>query len=87
MNNDLFKAILAMDSYNRGYSAGIDLNKYDSEGNILNSNGTKLGGVTILGDSSLALGEVAQQDGFYAIAYQYAKRILSLCHITPRCIH
>ena len=25
MDNTLFKAILAMDSYNRGYDAGIDL--------------------------------------------------------------
>ena len=25
MNNDLMKAILSMDAYNRGYDAGIDM--------------------------------------------------------------
>lgn len=61
MSTDLFKAILAMDSYNRGYGAGINLT------------GTQVGDATILKDSSvLKDGEqrLDQPAGFYAIAYQ-----------------
>lgn len=62
MNSTLFKAILAMDSYNRGYNAGINLGEKDALGNFL-----KIGNATIYdtrGDTA------AQAIGFYAIAYK-----------------
>lgn len=41
------KAILAMDSYNRGYNSGIDFNAYDALGNVTKAsdelNTTQLG--------------------------------------------
>ena len=75
--SDLFKAILAMDSYNRGYSAGVDLRPRDSNGQLLQENGqlipsdkigTQLGSVTVYDNKGDA---EAQAAGFYAIAYQY----------------
>jgi hypothetical protein len=58
MNRDLFLAILAMDSYNRGYGAGIS---------GLNENGD-------IGNATIRVFSVDEQDGwqaagFYAIAY------------------
>lgn len=60
MNYQLFNAILAMDSYNRGYGAGI----------LLPSTiGTQIGDVTI----SATRGQSdAEGIGFYAIAYNYS---------------
>ncbi len=65
MNRDLFLSILAMDSYNRGYSVGIaDLD--------FNPNVTKLGNATLLDD---AIGQLDEADvlsaGFYAMAYNW----------------
>jgi hypothetical protein len=48
MNEDLFLAILAMDSYNRGYGAGV-------KGLEVNANITKLGRATIVSESTLRL--------------------------------
>ncbi len=65
MNSELFKAILALDSYNRGYNQGIILN------------GTQIGSATISTDSAI-LGKIAGtvrwdvNSNFYAIAYSYA---------------
>ena len=64
---DLFRAILAMDSYNRGYNAGLDV--YD--GIPLSG----IGAATINDDSTEALGNDAngkaidEYASFYAIAY------------------
>jgi hypothetical protein len=67
MNNDpkadLIYAILAMDSYNRGYGFGIT--------NLLTSG--KIGNYTIDKDSSILLENGIRKDftaGFYAIAYR-----------------
>jgi len=57
---DLFLAILAMDSYNRGAGAGID--------GLSSEAGTTIGTATIGIDSSDDSG-VAEDAGFYAIAY------------------
>ena len=54
MEESLFLAILAMDSYNRGYSPGI---KLDS---------SVLGSATII---DVALPDGAEASGFYASAY------------------
>ncbi len=68
--SNLMLAILAMDSYNRGYGAGI-------EG--LGGIGSKIGGATISTDSTLKLGEgVDSAAGFYAVAYDWnGQKIIS----------
>lgn len=45
MSTDLFKAILAMDSYNRGYGAGIKLSE------PVASVGQKIGNTTVIAQS------------------------------------
>ncbi|MEM7461741.1 MAG: hypothetical protein AAF362_03595 [Pseudomonadota bacterium] len=69
MSDDLMLAILAMDSYNRGYSAGISgLGVSDA------SNTYKLGEATIINDSRVIVDENGNQldeaAGFYAVAYE-----------------
>ena len=61
----LMTAILAMDSYNRGYNAGIDFGINPDIANIGIGNAQ-----TTITSSILGTG-VDQADGFYAIAYQY----------------
>lgn len=64
MNRDLFLAILAMDSYNRGYGAGVNLP----------TRVTHIGRAEILPDSEqrpqITRGQAA---GFYAIAYDVSQ--------------
>ena len=64
MSSGLFSAILAMDSYNRGYNSGL--------AGLLDVPGTQIGDATII-DS--AVDPAAQQDGFYAIAYSWNGKI------------
>jgi hypothetical protein len=59
MNRDLFLAILAMDSYNRGYGSGIK---------NLPSSG-KIGDATIAQQSDIREGSDAVNAGFYALPY------------------
>lgn len=85
MNGDLFKALLAMDSYNRSYGSLIDLNIYDENGNLV-SIPNKIGFATIQSDSQV-LGTTVingnpirldESIGFYAIAYNYSgEKIIS----------
>jgi len=68
MDNKLFDSILAMDSYNRGYNAGIKFGEELDNSDSAIDDETRLGDVTVVkskGDSGAAT------DGFYAIAYQY----------------
>ena len=64
ISKDLLLAILSMDSYNRGYGAGIILD---------DAVGTKIGAAkikkTILETSIQGFADDAQAAGFYAIAY------------------
>ncbi|MCH3014575.1 hypothetical protein K3W98_14770, partial [Listeria monocytogenes] len=60
INSDLFLAILALDSYNRGYRQGI--------AGLSSQSGTSLGNAIIYQDSQSADGS-AQAAGFYGIAY------------------
>jgi hypothetical protein len=61
MNADVFRAILAMDSYNRGYGVGVS-------GLVCSS----LGSATILQDSTAQFGlSVTSAVGFYASAYSW----------------
>lgn len=61
MDADVFKALLALDAYNRGYNAGIVLT------------GTKIGNATIVKDSeALKNNDGSRADipaGFYAVSY------------------
>ena len=67
MNTELMKAILAMDSYNRGYNAGLsDAGPDDQDG--LGEFGKKIGNATVL---NFSLPSNAQSIGFYALAYSY----------------
>ena len=59
---DLIYAILAMDSYNRGYGFGIT---------DLPSSG-KIGSYQITRQSDVQVGSTARTAGFYAIAYKNA---------------
>jgi hypothetical protein len=62
MNSNLFKAILAMDSYNRGYNQSINLSGTDSIGD-------KLGNAIVIRESDIANNSGGVNIGFYAIAY------------------
>ena len=62
------KAILSMDSYNRGYEGGLTI--------LSESPTTKLGNATILASSSTLEDEngnanIDDDIGFYALAYSY----------------
>lgn len=65
MNDAVFRAILAMDSYKRGYAPALNL--------ILNQ--SKLGQATLTGDSGFFGFEngsrVAETYGFYASSYRW----------------
>ncbi|MBE2190583.1 MAG: hypothetical protein IAE63_00210 [Alphaproteobacteria bacterium] len=67
MNDNIFKAILAMDAYNRGYDANIKFGNL--AGTVsLDAQGTQIGNATILDSNGNA---AAQAIGFYALAYTY----------------
>ena len=57
ISSELMYAILAMDSYNRGYNPGILLS------------GSNIGTATIGSDELLPAG--SQEAGFYAVAYEW----------------
>jgi hypothetical protein len=61
--------ILSMDSYNRGYSAGIrdGINAVEGVDDGLGEAGSKIGNATVL---NVPLPAGAQSTGFYAVAYQ-----------------
>ena len=67
MTQDLMLAILAMDSYNRGYNAGVNLT------------GSTVGDATVSLESSISLGlENTQSTGFYAASYSWnGKTVIS----------
>ena len=63
MNRDVFIAVLAMDSYNRGYNAGIDF------GQGSDSVGKEIGLSFISSHSSDATDSNEVNGGFYALSY------------------
>lgn len=65
LNADLMSAILAMDSYNRGYDQNIIL-KDDGF-----SVGNKIGNFTLTTESDVLNGSSGVNIGFYAAAYTY----------------
>ena len=72
ISKDLFLAILAMDSYNRGYGAGITGLSEVSDGT------TKIGTATVSKNiQDAGISAEAQAAGFYAISYdtEYGKVI------------
>jgi hypothetical protein len=65
ISKELFLAVLAMDSYNRGYDAGItDEPKGDTNG--LGEGGSSIGGANVL---NTPLPPDSASIGFYAVAY------------------
>lgn len=66
ISKELYLAILAMDSYNRGYGAGIaDGDTNDQDG--LGEAGSQIGDAAVL---NIPLPFGSQPAGFYAVAYQ-----------------
>jgi hypothetical protein len=63
MDRDVFLAILAMDSYNRGYGSGI--------AGLSDGTGIQLGNATISGHSSSEPNSDEVSASFYAIAYEW----------------
>jgi|CXWL01.1.fsa_nt_gi Ca2+-binding RTX toxin-like protein len=61
ISDSLFKAILAMDSYNRGYGQGID---------TLGGTGSTIGNATFSKESEIGAGSEEVTAGFYATAYK-----------------
>ena len=61
MNRDLFLSILALDSYNREYGAGMEIS------------GSTIGNANIISRASLGIDQAEYADwqsaGFYAVAY------------------
>ena len=79
--SDLLKAILAMDSYNRGYNSGINLNQYNPDGSLKKSSHSLvdnyLGDVKIFDTSTrVFVNNGAQNIGFYGIAYQHNGEVI-----------
>lgn len=71
MNRDLFLAVLAMDSYNRGYSPGI---VYE---------GNQIGEATAASDELLPAG--SQDESFYAVACcRFRGRLVKLARLSFR---
>jgi hypothetical protein len=78
MNPNLFKAILAMDSYNRGYGADIDFRLKDAKGDPISNSDTVYTISSVkqyarIGNASVydAKGDAeAVAVGFYGIAYK-----------------
>jgi len=71
ISQDMFMAILAMDSYNRGYEAGIGdgqnvVNGVDEDG--LGAEGSQIGNAVVIQQD---ISEAAEAAGFYAVAYQW----------------
>ncbi len=67
ISDPLFKAILAMDSYNRGYGQGIDMpDGIDSKSGIH----SKIGNATFSKQSDIEAGSEEVTAGFYATAYK-----------------
>ncbi|WP_156427458.1 hypothetical protein, partial [Novosphingobium sp. Fuku2-ISO-50] len=64
MDQDLFVAILALDSYDRGYDSDLSYSLSDAIG-------TKIGNATVIAHSSDAASSNEVQAGFYAIAYDW----------------
>ncbi len=64
MDQDLFVAILALDSYNRGYDSNLSNSPSDSIG-------TQIGNATVISHSSDSASSSAVQAGFYAVAYNW----------------
>jgi hypothetical protein len=75
MNTDLFNAILAMDSYNRGYNAGIVFGSDTT--NSTDAAGTQIGSVTVYDSDGDAAAKAA---GFYAIAYQESSGAVTISY-------
>lgn len=64
MDSRVFRAILAMDSYNRGYDAGLRLSSTNSD-----EIGLQIGLASVVARTDSVEGSDARSASFYAIAY------------------
>jgi hypothetical protein len=77
ISKDLFLSVLAMDSYNRGYNAGIADFEGVTDGEGINADGLgetgRIGASTLVTRVDLSISDIKylewQDAGFYAIAY------------------
>ncbi len=68
MTPDLYKAILAMDAYNRGYGAAIKFGTAPDNSDSVVYDATAVGRAVVYDDMGDA---AAKGEGFYGIAYQF----------------
>ncbi|MBA3968314.1 MAG: hypothetical protein H0X47_21570 [Nitrospirales bacterium] len=73
ISSEFMNAILAMDSYNRGYNPGID-----GLGGIGSSIGDGIGNATVVSEDRSS---DAQDVGFYAVAYEWNGERAGVCPI------
>jgi hypothetical protein len=66
MDDTLFYAILSMDSYNRGYDAGIEIDEEDEIGNATIIESSSVLGTRVVNEQEV---HIDQSIGFYALAY------------------
>lgn len=75
ISSELMKAILSLDSYNRGYGAGVIFGDNAGENDYsLDTAGTQIGTATIVLNSEIFQSNGQREDasiGFYGIAYTY----------------
>lgn len=77
ISDDLFLAILAMDSYNRGYNAGLG----DPQTGLA---GTQIGNATLAQRSDTSQGSTAVAASFFAQAYTWnGQTVISYRAATP----
>jgi hypothetical protein len=69
MNDALYRAIFAMDAYNRGYDQSVRILTSDSLAGQ-REQGRKLGNATIIQSD---ISDAARSAGFYGIAYSYGE--------------
>ncbi len=68
MNSTLYKAILSLDAYNRGYDAGININENSIGNATINTDSFDLG---LLNEGTQNEIRVDENASFYAVAYSY----------------
>ncbi len=79
ISSEFMNAILAMDSYNRGYNPGID-----GLGGIGSSIGDGIGNATVVSEDRSS---DAQDVGFYAVAYEWNGERAGVCPIAVKLIY
>lgn len=72
MNDDLMKALLSLDAYNRGYNPAVTFGNDPNNSEAINGV-TQLGTATVFRSNNST---DAQNASFYAIAYEYNQKVI-----------